>query len=1379
MNTTTVFLTLLVTATLIFSSAVIAIDEQDESKGMNKFEENDIISATLSDPNGEQTGTQGPSTTAVQNNQQPTSRDLWDLAFTFDAGGDSGSLYLVGLGFDGEYFYCPEFLSNTVYKFDIDGNYLSSFTISGVPNILDLTYDEETNLFYGAPQSPNVIYVLDFENEELVDTISVPYASWNLAYTPDADDGNGGFWTGQWGNHMTLIDMSGGVLDTMAPPDSMFGFAYDNTFEWEEYNGPFMWVSTGTSTGMDCIIKCIDIDTGALIPDLEMNVAVDIAPGMAGGLELTYLWDSSVSVLTGLSQGVTNDYAYGYEIKVQIPLEHDVGVKSITNPVEGPATEFVTPEVLVKNYGNNSETVDVQFEIIKCEAGPPLYYENFSGTFPPDGWTTDIWDKVETNNAGGEPPEAEAYKYDYIPGQYYYNYIMSPPVNCTGFEKVNVMFHFAIDIQSANYVYLNLKCRANSTDPWRTLTPWDNPIPEDIEATWYEIGCYGWGEDIGSAFQVMLEMTSYYSYYNYVWLDDFTIEGCAGCAEYAALVTEVEVPYDGEVTVEFPDWTPSEWHNPDYQDTWEEYPITAYTILDIDEKAKNDKKQKLVSMYYPWNHDVGSIGLEGPESGPAQTFPIEGTIKNMGQYDECCFKIYATVAELGAPEVLLTEDFYPYYTFPPAGWTRTDTKWRGYSGNMCGGGGQEAQFYYYPSATNDFRLYSPPIDTRGYSKMSIQFLQYVNHYTTPYTLKVETSEDAISWTTVWEIEPTGSIPAELVEIETTANADKETTYVSWTFSGYSWNINYWHIDNVEIGGVVSVEAEYTDSYCVDDIPDGEEMVLEFDDWTPDFLSEGETGTKNYIVKLETDLLDPIDNNQANDAFTMEIELDFFHDVGIKEVTSPVSYARAVDWIQYSDETIENALGLTSAPNVITEAIKLTPDELGAYSNHKITQIRVCKGYPGYNNIHDYEVWMYTGDQPTDPDEGTIVATGTSPQPMGWFEIATEDYAFGPTDTVWVGVNWDHYATGTFPISMDNSIVVPGKGSWWNYNLGSGWAGFAEYAGYTMMLGVGVEEAVSVYITPGTQDIIAIAENIGTFPETDMTCYAEILEYYTNCSMGTLVYADNITGIDLEEPLGGTETLTFDDYTFAVEGVYFLELNLVNDDDDEPGNNLRGLGIGCDDTAPSSSHTLDPAAPNGLNGWYISDVEVTLDASDPGLGCDAAGSGVKEIKYWVDSVASTIPGDFGIFTVTDDGEDILIEYQAIDNVGNTETKHSFTIDMDQTVPEVMLEYEITGGDSIQGWDLLFTATATDETSGMVRVEFLLNDVLQETVTGPGPTYTYEILGYKGGLIITIKAEAYDEAGLMDYDEVEPKAKTHSYGKSQSSSTTMTITLPRTR
>jgi len=185
----------------------------------------------------------------------------------------------------------------------------------------------------------------------------------------------------------------------------------------------------------------------------------------------------------------------------------------------------------------------------------------------------------------------------------------------------------------------------------------------------------------------------------------------------------------------------------------------------------------------------------------------------------------------------------------------------------------------------------------------------------------------------------------------------------------------------------------------------------------------------------------------------------------------------------------------------------------------------------------------------------------------------------------------------------------------------------------------------------------------------------------------------------------------------------------------------------DDTIPPvSTHSLDPPEPDGENGWYVSDVTVTLIATD-----DI--SGVEEIIYRVNGgTTQTIVGDNGTFLITqaDDGDDVLVEYWAYDNAGNEESPHNeFTIDMDQTKPKIDTITEVDDGNPIQGWLMRFTATCEDATSGMNRVEFYLNDKLQSTVYGYGPEYQWEYK-YYGDMSIDIRGNAYDNAGNMASD-----------------------------
>jgi hypothetical protein len=288
---------------------------------------------------------------SVESNSS-TNRDMWDVQFQYDVGGLSGSAYLVGAGFDGTYFYCPEFASSTIYRFTKDGTYVDSFTISGVPNLIDLAYDG--TYFYGQGQSPtNVIYQMDFVNKVLVGTIPSPHAAWNIAY----DEENDGFWIGQWQNYLSLIDRTGATITTITPvPDSMLGLAWDPWTTIEGYDGPFLWIFTGTSTGGQGVIKVIDLETKTLIPGVSHNVALELGMGIAGGLEFTTDYQAGTATLFGIIQGADPpaDYLFGYEIATTNPPPDTPSVP------DGPASGRTGAEYEFSSSATDPEDEDIR-----------------------------------------------------------------------------------------------------------------------------------------------------------------------------------------------------------------------------------------------------------------------------------------------------------------------------------------------------------------------------------------------------------------------------------------------------------------------------------------------------------------------------------------------------------------------------------------------------------------------------------------------------------------------------------------------------------------------------------------------------------------------------------------------------------------------------------------------------------------------------------------------------------------------------------------------------------------------------------------------------------------------------------------------------------
>jgi hypothetical protein len=188
----------------------------------------------------------------------------------------------------------------------------------------------------------------------------------------------------------------------------------------------------------------------------------------------------------------------------------------------------------------------------------------------------------------------------------------------------------------------------------------------------------------------------------------------------------------------------------------------------------------------------------------------------------------------------------------------------------------------------------------------------------------------------------------------------------------------------------------------------------------------------------------------------------------------------------------------------------------------------------------------------------------------------------------------------------------------------------------------------------------------------------------------------------------------------------------------------------DTTPPVTWHELNPPEPDGKNGWY-SHVDVWICAED-------LESGVKAIMVSLyGGTWQTFQGyPCATFLFTHEGS-IPIDYTAVDNAGNQAPIKSFIIKVDRTGPTIDITYEVVGGNQWIGWDLVFTVIATDPYSGMDRVEFFLNDGLQDIVYGSGPEYQWGFR-YYGDMSIDVRADAYDNVGHMASDVADGKDKT---------------------
>jgi hypothetical protein len=197
--------------------------------------------------------------------------------------------------------------------------------------------------------------------------------------------------------------------------------------------------------------------------------------------------------------------------------------------------------------------------------------------------------------------------------------------------------------------------------------------------------------------------------------------------------------------------------------------------------------------------------------------------------------------------------------------------------------------------------------------------------------------------------------------------------------------------------------------------------------------------------------------------------------------------------------------------------------------------------------------------------------------------------------------------------------------------------------------------------------------------------------------------------------------------------YHIWANDINGNDAVSAD--RTFEIILDTTPPGTTHRFNPSVPDGDNNWYVSDVTITLDATD-NL------SGVEFTYYRLNS------GSWKTYTspvvVSDDGEHTL-EYYSVDFVGNEERiKGPFDFKIDQILPTITLAAERV---SFGTYKLI--ADASDATSGVAKVEFYVNGEPVGTVTDA--PYECEVSDCSRGDMAT--ATVYDNAGhLKESNEV---------------------------
>lgn len=217
----------------------------------------------------------------------------------------------------------------------------------------------------------------------------------------------------------------------------------------------------------------------------------------------------------------------------------------------------------------------------------------------------------------------------------------------------------------------------------------------------------------------------------------------------------------------------------------------------------------------------------------------------------------------------------------------------------------------------------------------------------------------------------------------------------------------------------------------------------------------------------------------------------------------------------------------------------------------------------------------------------------------------------------------------------------------------------------------------------------------------------------------IIAVDDRCGVDrIEYRLGEDGELMPYEGPFTLPDGYYDLFIVAHDRLDNVGEKHYIIQVGGGE--PATFCHLSPAEPTGENGWYVTPVTVTLEATD-----DA--SGVSHTLYKIDNGEwKTYTGPFVIDT---DGAH-TVYYYSVDNAGNEEHTQTRQVNIDFYGPEITIQkpanYIYLFDRPILPWigyrpvvigSISITATVVDTaTSGIQNVELYVDNQLKGTYSG---------------------------------------------------------------
>ncbi|WP_157357423.1 OmpL47-type beta-barrel domain-containing protein [Amycolatopsis nigrescens] len=336
--------------------------------------------------------------------------------------------------------------------------------------------------------------------------------------------------------------------------------------------------------------------------------------------------------------------------------------------------------------------------------------------------------------------------------------------------------------------------------------------------------------------------------------------------------------------------------------------------------------------------------------------------------------------------------------------------------------------------------------------------------------------------------------------------------------------------------------------------------------------------------------------------------------------------------------------------------------------------------------------------------------------------------------------WDHAGNGRFEVT--NGLLQPrgGYGNLW-------------YA----------DQQFTDYVLEADYESFDVSANSGLYQRFDNPGAAgregyevAILDRVDNQinRTGSLSGVKAATHLAAKPPYGGWNTFSIrvvgNTYTVTLNGQVVTEytgdgsrgtgkrIGIENANDSLRFRNIKIKPLTAPDvTAPVSTASTQPSAPDGAQGWFVSGpVTVNLAATDPGEGA----SGVAGSEYRIGDgpwTAYTAP-----FAVTGEGAH-AVQYRSKDKAGNVEEVRSLPVNIDTGAPSVTASFGEPGDGGWHDGVVELALSGEDGGSGLALVESSVDG-------GPWTPYT-GVIPVRGDGQHTVLYRSVDVAGNVSAEK----------------------------